>query len=378
MRFGVFFGPFHKLGQNPNLALHKDLKLVEHLDEFGYDEAWIGEHHSSGVETIASPELFIAAAAERTKRIRLGTGVSSLPYHNPFILADRIVMLDHLTRGRIMFGVGPGQLLEDAEMQGIDMSTSRPRMEESLDVIMRLFRGEAVTRTSDWFDLRDARLQWKPYSDFEVAVTAAISPSGPKLAGKHGASLLSLAATDPVGVERLADHWDVAVAEAERHGNTVSRDNWRLMGPMYVAETLEQAKRDVEYGLPWMMGYLSHITEQFKDYSTVSELVDALNESGRAVIGTPEMAIEQLSRLEEKSGGFGTYLFQELDYARFPRIVNSYELFASEVMPHFNGQLAPMQESHARVVASGHATAEVTARVQSEAAARYASEVAAR
>ena len=84
------------------------MQLIEILDGLGFHEAWIGEHHSAGKEIIASPELFIAAVAERTKNIRLGTGVVSLPYHNPLMVADRIIQLDHMTRGRVMFGAGPG------------------------------------------------------------------------------------------------------------------------------------------------------------------------------------------------------------------------------------------------------------------------------
>ena len=106
MRFGVFLPPMHKTGVNPTLALHRDLELVEHIDRLGYAEAWIGEHHSAGSELIASPEVFIAAAAERTRHIKLGTGVVSLPYHHPLMVANRIVQLDHLTRGRVLFGVG--------------------------------------------------------------------------------------------------------------------------------------------------------------------------------------------------------------------------------------------------------------------------------
>src|SRR3954468_2480711 len=102
LRFGIFMAPFHPAGENPTLALERDLDLVAHLDKLGYDEAWIGEHHSAGYEIISSPELFIAAAAERTKHIRLGTGVVSLPYHHPFMVAERFVQLDHMTRGRVM------------------------------------------------------------------------------------------------------------------------------------------------------------------------------------------------------------------------------------------------------------------------------------
>src|SRR5213082_232463 len=176
MRFGIFLAPFHPVGQNPTLALQRDLELIERLDQLGYDEAWVGEHHSAGYEIIASPELFIAAAAERTKRIRLGTGVSSLPYHHPLMLADRMVLLDHLTRGRVMLGCGPGALPSDAFMMGIPTDKQRDRMEESLETILALFKGgERITRESDWFTLRDAELQLRPYSDpFEVAVAAQV------------------------------------------------------------------------------------------------------------------------------------------------------------------------------------------------------------
>ena len=140
MKFGVFLAPFHPLGENPTLGLERDFELLEKLDSLGYDEAWIGEHHSGGWETIASPEVFIAMAAARTKHIRLGTGVVSLPYHHPLMVADRMVLLDHITRGRVMFGVGPGALPMDALMLGIDPTEQRARMNEALGVIIRLFK----------------------------------------------------------------------------------------------------------------------------------------------------------------------------------------------------------------------------------------------
>src|SRR5438876_11218172 len=165
LRFGIFMAPFHPAGQNPTLALERDLELIVRLDELGYDEAWIGEHHSAGLEIIASPEVFIAAAAQRTRHIRLGTGVSSLPYHHPLILADRMVLLDHLTRGRVMFGVGPGALPSDAYMMGIEVERQREMMEESLEAILALLDGEGpVSRRTGWFTLNDARLQMRPYT----------------------------------------------------------------------------------------------------------------------------------------------------------------------------------------------------------------------
>ena len=203
--------PFHPVGQNPTLAIERDLDLIVAMDRLGFDEAWIGEHHSAGFEIIASPEVFIGVAAERTKHIKLGTGVSSLPYHHPLMLADRMVLLDHLTRGRAMLGCGPGQLTSDAHMLGIPADEQRPRMEECLDAIMRLLRGETVTMQTDGFTLQDARLQLKPYSDpcFDIAVAASFSPTGPRGAGKHGIGMLSIAATAKQGMDLLAHHWDV-------------------------------------------------------------------------------------------------------------------------------------------------------------------------
>ncbi len=119
---------------------------MEWLDRLGYDEAWIGEHHSGGFETIASPELFIAGAVERTRNITFGTGVVSLPYHQPLMVANRLIQLDHQARGRVKFGFGPGLLVSDAKMLGIDPKAQRDRMAQALDVILRLMAGESVHR----------------------------------------------------------------------------------------------------------------------------------------------------------------------------------------------------------------------------------------
>ena len=247
MRFGLFMAPFHPTGQNPTLALQRDLELIEHLDRLGFHEAWIGEHHSGGYEIIASPEVFIAAAAERTKHIRLGSGVNSLPYHHPLLLTDRFVLLDHLTRGRVMLGCGPGQLTSDAHMLGIPADLQRPRMEEALDVIMALLRGETVSYECEWFTLQDARLQLRPYSEptLEVAVAASISPTGAKAAGKYGIGLLSIAATTKQGFDAIGTHWKTWNEVGAQYGHTPDRSQWRLVGPMHIAETKEQARKDV-------------------------------------------------------------------------------------------------------------------------------------
>ena len=338
LRFGIFMAPFHPVRENPTLSLRRDLELIDWLDELGFDEAWIGEHHSAGYEIIASPEVFIAAAAERTRRIRLGTGVSSLPYHHPLMLAERINQLDHMTRGRVMFGVGPGALPSDAFMMGIDPLRQRDMMEEAIEVLLRLFRGETVTHKSDWFEMHNARLHLTPYSDphVEIAVASQISPAGARAAGSHGLSLLSIGATSTGGFNAMATIWEICEAKAAEHAQQVDRNGWRLVGPMHIAETREQARQDVRFGLENWIYYFREIAAlPLAPEGAIDDAVDAMTKSGFAVIGNVDDAIEQIERLEKQSGGFGCYMNLAHEWADRDATHKSYELMARYVMPHF-------------------------------------------
>jgi len=340
LRFGIFLAPFHALDENPTLALERDFELVQHLDRLGYHEAWIGEHHSAGFEIIPSPEVFIAAAAERTKHIRLGTGVSSLPYHHPLLLADRIQQLDHQTRGRVMFGVGPGALPSDAVMLGIDPLRQREMMDEALSVILPLLRGEAVTHKGDWFTLQDARLQLRPFTrpHVEMAVAAMISPSGPRPAGKYGLGLLSIGATSEKGYMALPTTWQICEDMARRHGHEVARRHWRLVAPMHVAETRAKALENVRFGLAnWIRYYTEVIALPFELTGTLEERVEQYIASGVAVIGDPDDAAARIEQLWKQSGGFGCFLQMAHNWADFEQTKRSYELIARSVMPRFTG-----------------------------------------
>jgi limonene 1,2-monooxygenase len=334
--------PFHPAGQNPTLALERDLELIVRLDELGYNEAWIGEHHSAGLEIISSPEVMIAAAAQRTRHIRLGTGVSSLPYHHPLMLLNRMVQLDHITRGRVMFGVGPGALPSDAHMMGIDPASQRTRMEESLGAMMALLTSdEPVTIKTDWFTLQDARLHLRPYTypHFEIAVAATVSPAGPRTAGKYGAGVLSLGATSMGGFAVLGDHWKIWNDQAQKHGQKVDRSTWRLVGPMHIAPTRKQAFEEVEYGIHQWVDYFRNVVAlpMAPNEPDPRKWPQALVDSGTAVIGTPDDAIAQLERLKKQSGGFGCFLIMANDWAERQASLASYELLAKEVFPRFQG-----------------------------------------
>lgn len=357
MRFGVFFAPFHPVGQSPTLALDYDLDRAVALDRLGFDEVWFGEHHSGGYELIGSPEIFIAVAAERTKRIRLGTGVVSLPYHHPWLVADRWVLLDHLTRGRAIFGTGPGALPSDAYVMGIDPLDQRRMMEESLEAILALLQSdEPVTRETDWFTMREARLQMRPYSrpQFEIAVAAMLSPSGPRLAGTYDASLLSLSLQASGGFAAVGTAWSVVEEQAAKAQRPApDRATWRILGNMHLAETRERAIADCTFGLRQFSnyfgggaGFVPLAAGVDPDALSPTEFVEAYADTGTVVIGTPDDAIAYIEGLVEQSGGFGTFLLLGHDWADPAATLHSYELFARYVMPHFQGQLDAPRQSH--------------------------------
>jgi limonene 1,2-monooxygenase len=352
MRFGIFMAPFHRLGENPTLALERDLELLQWLDTLGYDEAWIGEHHSAGWETIASPELFIATAAERTRHIKLGTGVISLPYHHPLMVANRMVLLDHLTRGRAMLGVGPGALVSDAYMLGIEPMRQREMMDEALGIIARLFtETEPITYVSDWFELHDAILHLRPYQrpHMPIAVAATQSPAGMISAGKQGTAVLSISVyTGVAGPVNLKKQWEVAEETAAKHGKTVRREEWRLVVPMYLAESREEALREARLGAGrFQREYFGDtLGNEVPRDIPLEKAVDRMVDSGAWIVGTPEDCIAGLERLDELSGGYGGLLLLAHEWASRERILKSYELLARYVMPRFQDSLTGLTISN--------------------------------
>ncbi len=346
--------PFHQIGENPTLALERDMELIEWLDRLGFDEAWIGEHHSAGWETISSPEIFIGAAAQRTKHIKLGTGVISLPYHHPLMAANRMLQLDHMTRGRVMMGVGPGALVGDAFMMGIDPPTQRRRMDEALGIILRPWtEKEPITYESEWFTLREARAHLRPYSQphMPVAVAASQSLAGMISARKYGVGVLSLNTVRLPGAVApdLAEFWQIAEETAAENNKTVNRNDWGLALHVHLAgsrkEAIEQAR--VAAGRYQRLYYEDILgLPQASDVSE-DKIIDYMVETNNWCVGTPDDLVEHILRLDEESGGFGRALVQATEWVTREQALHSYELIARYVMPRFQGSLTSLEDSAA-------------------------------
>src|SRR5712675_504146 len=356
LKFGAFLAPHHPIGEHPMLQFRRDLDFVEQIDALGFDEFWCGEHHSSGWEMIASPEMFLAAAGERTKRIKLGTGVISLPYHHPFNVAQRMVQLDHMTGGRAIFGSGPGALASDAHTLGIDPMVQRDQQDEAIGLIRRLMRGERVTAKSDWFKLQDAQLQLLPLQEeMPFATASQISPSGMTLAGKHGIGVISIGSLSEEGLNSLPTQWGFAEAAAQKHGTSVDRKEWRVLLSWHIAETREKAIAEARHGLmrhhnEYVVGTLQRPgATAFKDPDEAIEKT-AFAPSAAATIGTPDDLVAKIKSVLEVSGGFGTIVGFVHDWANPENTFRSWDLVARYVVPQINGYLASLRKSQKFVI----------------------------
>jgi limonene 1,2-monooxygenase len=378
VRFGAFLAPHHPIGESPHLLLRRDLDLVAQLDQLGYDEFWVGEHHSSGWEMIACPEMFLAGAAQRTSTIKLGTGVISLPYHHPFNVAERIVQLDHMSSGRAIFGAGPGAFPSDAKMLGINPMLQRDRLDEALGVIVRLLSGEdRFDYDSDWFTLHDAQLQLLPLQEkLPMAVASTFSPTGMQLAGKYGCGVISLASTSDAGLQSLLTQWSFAEEAARKYGQTVSRNDWRILMRWHLAETRKQAREEVMTGLKrWYNEYQVDILGRpgATPVDSAWELLDGPADrsvtGATTIIGTPNELVAAIHSIQELTGGLGAILGFVHDWANPEATRRSWDMFARYVIPEVNGQFSALRKSADYMIQNreefvGQATAAIMAKVR--------------
>jgi limonene 1,2-monooxygenase len=358
MNFGFFMMPSHSHRDNPTLAFERDLQLIEYAEGLGFDEFWVGEHHSGGWETIPAPDIFLAAAATRTRRIRLGTAVINLPYHHPFHVAERMAFLDHLAYGRVMLGCGPGVLSTDIQLFGLDPPDLRPMMNESLDIILRLYREDGlISHDGKYWQIKDMELQVKPYQQPHLPVVLISSGSGNsiRVAAERGLPVISGAFTLPTALD-ISQQWQQYAQVASESGHSVSRDGWRLSTNIYLAETNEQAMEDASRGaLEEINQYFFNnggkpTYEAYPGQPSAEISFEQIVRQRNWIIGDPDYCIQRIRELEAATGGFGGLLMVTLEWTSPEKWRKSLELFARYVMPEFKSTLRGIQNSYRRMV----------------------------
>lgn len=357
MKFSIFMMPLHYPTENPSLAFERDIELIRYADELGFDEFFIGEHHSGGWETMPAPEMALAKASARAHRIRLGTSVISVPFHHPFHVAERMAFLDHLTRGRAILGVGPCALVTDKNLFGLPNEKLYPMMAESVDIIVRLLESpEPIDYDGKFWKIRQMRLQLRSYQQprMPLAIASSGNAVSLELAGKHGMLFLSPAGKNVRNNQTKAEQWNKVAAIAAESGKPASRDNWRIASCVYLADSKEEAWRDVEVSIGRDMEYFASIglKAPYESYpgQPLHEITPRSGADRRDwIIGTPDDAIAQIERMQVETGGFGGILLATHEWASTDKLRRSYELFARYVIPHFHGHTLGYRDEWRRI-----------------------------
>ena len=348
MRFGVFIAPHHPVREHPTLQYERDLQLIEHFDQLGYDEVWVGEHHTGAYENIPAPDIFIAKASALTSRIALGTGTINLPYHDPFMVAERLAFLDHLTHGRLIYGFGGGGLVSDKRFFQVGDEAS-PRLREALDIIELLFSTtDYVDFDGKFWQLDHKRIQVRPYQEHPQFSIAGMSGTHNfELCGERGYAALSIYFTpvrieDNPGMPDLIAQGSAIVKAAEAAGRDPerARDDWRICREVYVADSKNAAMAEIRESLEQSYDYLFKIglaplMKRDAAMADADVTFDWMVENVPWIIGSPEDVIGQVRELDEAVGGFGSLLFNSREWVTIDRWNRSLELFARYVSPHF-------------------------------------------
>ncbi|MBM3959709.1 MAG: LLM class flavin-dependent oxidoreductase [SAR202 cluster bacterium] len=358
MKFAFFMMPLHLPTENPSLAFDRDLDLINFAEDLGYDEFFVGEHHSAAWETIPAPEMFLARASATAKRIRLGTAVINLPFHHPFHIAERMAFLDHLTRGRVTLGVGPSALPPDIKLFNLPFADLRPMMNESIEIIVKLLESpEPVTYEGKFWKLKDMALQLRSYQQprLPLAIATGGSKNALELAARYEMNLFSGGSRmTPPGSLSLDKQWAFVEQAAAKHGKSTDRNRWRISTYVHLAETREQAWDDIQKGAHRdVHDYFMTINgknqfEAFPGQEKGEITVGSVADMRGWIVGTPDDAIERIEALNKLTGGIGGIMQTMHEWLPTARYKNSLELFARYVIPHFRGHTVDLKREWER------------------------------
>jgi limonene 1,2-monooxygenase len=349
VEFGLFAMPEHFPWENWTLAFDRDIQTIVRAEQLGFEEFWVGEHHSGGYEPVPAPDLLIAKAAGLTHRIRLGTGTVNLPYHDPFMVAERLAFLDHLTHGRLLYGLGSGALLSDRALMQMPAEESRPRMLEAISVIERLLTTrEPFTHDGRFWQFTERRLQVPPYqAQPQIAIAGLTGTHNFAMCGERGYLPLSVYFTPTniesnAGVPDLVAHAKALVEAAERAGRDpqLARAEWRITREVYVSDSREQALKEIREGVKASYDYLlkfglGPMMKRDASMADADLTFEWMVDNIPWILGSPAECIEQVEALNDAVGGFGVLLINNRDWTTSDRWHRSLELFARYVMPMF-------------------------------------------
>lgn len=358
MKLGMFMMPLHHPDRDYATVLQEDREAIILADQLGYDEVWVGEHCTSKAEQITSPLVFLASLIDRTKNIRLGTGVLNLPQAHPARMAGEVAMLDQLSGGRVLLGIGPGGLPSDFELFGRTDAEARPRMMlESIDMMLKIWTTDPpYALDGEFWDVRVTEASWpelgvghmaqpfqKPHPPVAMSVMSPFSGSA-KTAGERGWIPIS---ANFVPANNVASHWQAYAKGATAAGQPTDGSIWRVARSIVVTETDAEAEDYVQKANGVFQFYFHYLLTLLKsagavvlfkpdfdmpdDAVTVESAIETM-----VIAGSADTVLDKLVAFRDTVGPFGTLLMAGHDWDDKALWRGSMERLARDVMPRLS------------------------------------------
>jgi alkanesulfonate monooxygenase SsuD/methylene tetrahydromethanopterin reductase-like flavin-dependent oxidoreductase (luciferase family) len=359
-RLGMFVMPIHDPAKTLSQCIDEDLELAVRCEELGFDDFWVGEHHSSSVENIVMPEIFLGKVLGMTNRIRVGPAPVCLQYHHPAHVAGRLAFLDHMSRGRLNVCFGPGAIPTDMEVFGAHPSESAARVAESIDMIMQLWSSEPPIEMAGRFwnvKMKDNlspkfgvghlhKPFQRPHPPIYVP-SISRSSAGLKKAAERGFRFIS---HHMLHASALAEQWRTFRHAAAEAGQSVQPSHWAVARNIFVAESTRDARRLARSNsLGRCIQYILDLTQatapcgiaMWKRDPKQADSECALDYfmSDVVIAGDPDEVARQVAALREQIGPFGTLILTAHDWDDRERWLRSLDLFAREVVPALNNAI---------------------------------------
>ena len=353
LKYGMFLMPVHHPEKALAQCYDEDLELVVLCEQYGFEEFWVGEHHSSELENIVMPEIFIGKALGLSQQIRLGPAPVCLLYHHPVQVAGRLAFLDHLSHGRLNLCFGPGAVPSDLEMHGVDPAKSGEMIRESIDTILGIWSTDPPYRVQGkyWnFKLEDHvnrqlgigelhKPFQSPHPDISIPGISSQSYSL-RFAGQRGYNPFS---HHMIHRDVLRQHWTTYQSGARESGRTPDRRRWKVSRNVFVAEDGDEARKKARANsLGWCIDYILQLTQygagnldMWKPDKTMTDdecNLDYFMEN-IVIAGDPDEVTSAILDLYDDLGGFGTFVAVAHDWDDKVSWLKSLDLFAGSVMP---------------------------------------------
>lgn len=352
MRFGMMY-LFSEFGTIPQAQVFKEfIEEVELAEELGFDSVWLPEHHFSVYGILGDTLTLAAALAQRTKRIKIGTAVVLLPLQHPVRVAEQAALVDCLSEGRLLLGVGRAYQPGEFDGFGVDPAESRDRFFEAMDILLKCFQGKKFSHQGKFWSCTDVELYPKPVQQpYPPIYMAAVSPPSYKLSAEHGLSILR--APRFTRMDMVQEQWEEYCRYMLAAGHDPYAQDQPMLMQTFVAETEEEAKKIAEPHAMWYHELFQKVLpgapgkkihKGYEIYDKVREAharvtYEDLADWGSA-FGTPDQVADRIVQYAREAGVNHWMAEMKFGGMGHEETMRSMKLFAKEVMPRVREKMA--------------------------------------